>query len=282
MPHLSRLALAAAVGWLYADIGVGLVVQWATNPDASYGVILAAVAGLLIWRRRKSLRAAHASAASTVAGLLLVLTALALFLVGHLAADMFTTRVSGVLLFLGLIWFGNGTHAARASLAPASFLLLAIPLPELLVTTLTGGLQSVAAGTAEGMLTTVGIPVYRDGNVLELPTVTLQVVEACSGLRSVVSLVSVGLLLSWASGGTPPRRLGLVVLAVPIAVAVNSLRLAVIGAAAEHWGDAALRDPWHSLMGWATFGLSLVVLVGVQRLLSPAAQVQPMSEVVRA
>lgn len=282
MPHLSRLALAAAIGWLYADIGVGLVVQWATSPDASYGVILAAVAGLLIWRRRQRLGDVHPSAASTAGGLLLMLAALALFLVGHFAADVFTTRVSGVVLFLGLIWFGNGTDAARASVAPASFLLLAIPLPELLVTTLTGGLQSVAAATAEGLLTTAGIPVYRDGNVLELPTATLQVVEACSGLRSVVSLVSVGLLLSWASGGTVPRRLGLVVLAVPIAVAVNSLRLAATGAAAEQWGGAALRDPWHSLMGWATFGLSLAALLGAQRLLRPASEVHPVSEMVRA
>ena len=165
----------------------------------------------------------------------------------------------------GVTWFLLGTTAARAAVVPLAFLLLSIPLPELVVTTLTGSLQTVAAAGAEALLTRADIPVFRSGNVLELPTATLQVVEACSGLRSVISLATVGILLAWGTDGPAWRRLLLVLLTTPIAVLVNAVRLAASGIAAERWGGIALQDPWHSLAGWLTFVLSLLALWAVHR-----------------
>src|SRR6185436_5927439 len=149
----------------------------------------------------------------------------------------------------GLVWLLAGTQAATAAFAPLVFLLIAIPLPELIVTTLTSSLQTVAARTAETTLFMAGIPVYRDGNILELPSSTLQIVEACSGLRSVVSLASVGVLLAWATPGSMGRRSLMLVATIPIAVLANGFRVAASGAAAEAWGPVMLKDPWHSLAG---------------------------------
>jgi exosortase len=275
------IALAAATAWLYSDVIRGLVVQWATSPDASYGAILAAVALLLLWQRREAIFPHAPAARSPAASGLLFLAGLLLYLAGFVAADVFTTRASFVIVGGGLIWYLYGTVAAVEASTPLLFLLLSIPLPEIVVTTLTGSLQTVAARTAEALLTTTGIPVYRDGNVLELPTSTLQVVEACSGLRSVVSLAAVGVLVAWASNGGAARRMALIVTTIPIAVLVNGVRLAASGAASEQWGSIATREPWHSLAGWLTFVVSLSALWLARRLLFRAPVGARVGEVVR-
>jgi exosortase len=269
MRTVIAFAVACATAWLYGETTKGLVVQWATNPDASYGAILAVVSLTLLWRRRHTFTSGTVRPSSLLT-FLMVLTGLGLYLIGLVSADVFTVRASFVLVAGGLIWFLGGAAAAVAARAPLLFLLLAIPLPELVVTSITGPLQTVAARTAAVLLSIGGIPVYRDGNVLELPTSTLQIVEACSGLRSVVSLASVAVLLAWSSPAGPIRRALLILSAIPIAVLVNSVRLAASGVASEHWGAVATRDPWHSFAGWLTFVVSLGALWLARRLLSLA------------
>lgn len=260
--------LAGSLAWLYADAGRGLLVQWMISPDASYGAILAVVALLVFWQRRHAIFLEHGGSRASIAGIAVAAVGLAAHLAGLFAADLFTTRASFVVVAGGLIWFLGGSRAAAAAWTPLAFLLLAIPLPELVVTTATSSLQAVAARTAELALSAGGIPVYRDGNVLELPTATLQIAEACSGLRSVVSLASVGVLLAWATPGSPMRRTLLVLSTLPIAVVANGLRVAGTGAAAEAWGPAMTKDPWHSLAGWVTFVVSLTALWAVRRALA--------------
>jgi len=260
------VALGGALVWLYADVVRGLVTQWVTSPDASYGALVAAVGVLLIWERRRRI-VSRADGRGALAGVAWLCGGLLVYAVGQLAADVFTTRASLVLVLGGCLAFLFGWRSARLAAAPLGFLLLSLPLPELVVATLTSSLQGLASRLAEVILVTGGIPVYRDGNVLELPSATLQVIEACSGMRSVVSLGSVGLLLAWAADTGWLRRVALVLGTVPIAVLVNAVRLALAGAGAERWGDVATRDPWHSLLGWMTFVVSLLLLWGVRSVL---------------
>jgi exosortase len=255
------------MAWLYADLGRGLVVQWVTSPEASYGLIVAAVALMVLWQRRRRMVPALDDSSASWAGALVAALGLVAYLAGTFAADLFTARASFVVVAGGLIWLLVGSRAAAAAFAPLFFLLIAIPLPELIITTLTGSLQTVAARTAEATLFTAGIPVYRDGNVLELPTATLQIVEACSGLRSVVSLASVGVLIAWATPGSMLKRLALVLATLPIAVLANGFRVAASGAATEAWGPVMLKDPWHSIAGWLTFLVSLAALWAIRQAL---------------
>lgn len=270
--HRTALAIAliGSVVWLYADVGSGLVHQWVTSPDASYGAILATVALTVIWNRRHDIlpRApSRGDVFSASIGALIIGASLAIYLAGLFAADLFTTRASFVLLLGGLTWFLCGGRATTAALTPLVFLLLAIPLPDLVVTALTSSLQTVAARSSEWMLFHSGIAVYRDGNVLELPQTTLQIAEACSGLRSVVSLASVGILLAWATDGPRWRRAVLIAATVPVSVLANGLRVAATGAAAEAWGPAMTRDPWHTLAGWLTFVVSLAAIWSIRAVL---------------
>jgi exosortase len=268
------------LAWLYADIGRGLLVQWAMSPDASYGAILAFIALLILWQRREQIFAGDGRSPSSHVGILIAASGAVLYLAGVFSADLFSTRASFVFIAAGLLWFLHGRAALAAALTPLAFLLLAIPLPELVVTELTSSLQSLAARTAEVTLTAAGIAVYRDGNVLELPGATLQVVEACSGLRSVVSLASIGVLLFWATGGPLIGRAMLLLSTIPIAVVANGLRVAATGAATEVWGLVVLKDPWHSLMGWLTFVVSLSALWAVRWFISQYRSPQPSPQVV--
>jgi exosortase len=262
--------LGAALAWLYAPVAWGLAAQWLTNPDASYGAILAGVSIVLAWRRRAFLiqpttPAQPESTFESACGILLLLGGLALYLGGLFVADLYTTRASFVVVAGGLAWFVSGRRAARVLAAPLMFLLLSIPLPELVVNAITLPLQLAASAIAESLLIAAGVPVFREGNVLEVPSITLQVAEACSGLRSAVSLAGVAALLAWSGGESILRGAAFVLSAVPIAVVTNGLRVAATGAACEFWSREAARGGWHTMTGWVTFTVSLLLLAAVWR-----------------
>ena len=266
-------ALVCGLAWLYADVGGEPRAPVGTSPDASYGAILAAVALVLFWQRRHAIvaRGRTPGARGRRARRPARRCASACWATWQASSPpTFSPRARRSCSWPAA-WSGFSPErsAAAATLAPLLFLLLAIPLPELVVTSLTSSLQTVAARTAEVTLSTAGIPVYRDGNVLMLPATTLQIVEACSGLRSVVSLASIGILLVWATPGSGPRRAILLISTIPLAVVANGLRVAATGAAAEAWGPAMTRDPWHTLAGWLTFVVSLLALWIVRYALLP-------------
>ena len=161
---------------------------------------------------------------SAIPGLLLLLAGLFTYLVGQLGADVFLTRVSLVVVASGALWFACGTACMRVAAAPLLFLLLAVPLPALVANAVTLPMQLTASQIAEHTLTVAGVAVFRDGNVLELPSGSLEVAQACSGLRSAVSLGAIAVLLAWTQP-TWPRRAAIVLASLPIAIVMNGLRI---------------------------------------------------------
>jgi exosortase len=267
---LLSLALAATFGWLYFETGLALVREWLTSADASYGAALVAVAVALAWRRREMFVSSLRPRSPAIIGIAVLGFGLMLFLVGVIGADVFVTRVSSVFVLAGATCFLAGPASTRVMAVPLFFLLLAIPPPTLVVTALTLPLQGVASRIAESTLTLAGVSVLRDGNLLRLPSATLEVAEACSGLRSLISLGALAVLLSWAVDLSWTKRGVMVAAAVPIAVAVNGLRIALTGMACEVWGRAAAADPWHTIAGWLTFIASVLLLLFVRYLLGTA------------
>jgi exosortase len=263
------LALAAGatstLAALYARAMAGLVHEWTSSPDASYGLILVVIAFAIAWQRRRQFARAADAHARSYAGLVVLLIGLAVYLVGLLGADLFLTRMSFVAVLGGALWFLAGARAVRMMAVPLVFLLVAIPLPSLVVNTVTLPLQFVASDIAESALTLASVPVFRDGNVLMLPSTTLEVAEACSGLRSLVSLGAIGAVLAWAGERSTWRRAVLVLLTVPIAIVMNGLRIAATGVACETWGPQLASSGWHTFTGWITFVVSTFVLVQAGR-----------------
>jgi len=176
-------ALALSLAWLYAGTLKGLAIEWLSSADASYGIVLLAVALAVLWRRRTAFARARNARASAWPGLALLLCGLGAYLVGQLGADVFLTRISFVVALTGAIWFVAGGAAVRVLAAPLVFLLMAIPLPALIVNTITLPLQLVASRIGETTLSAAGVAVFRDGNLLELPSTTLEVAEALYSSR---------------------------------------------------------------------------------------------------
>lgn len=257
--------LAALIAVVYAGQLKGLASEWTSSPDASYGAALACVAIVLAWQRRRAFALAVTPNAPASPGLALLVIGIVVYLAGSLGADLFLTRSSLIVVLAGMTWFLAGGSALRVMAAPLVFLSLAIPLPALLVNAVTLPLQLVASRIAESVLATGGIPVYRDGNLLQLPSTLLQVADACSGLRSLVSLGALGVLLAWATQSSIAGRVTIVVASVPIAIAMNGLRIAATGVACEMWGREMASGGWHTFTGWVTFVISLWLLVQSSR-----------------
>jgi len=258
------LILALTIAIVYAGTIAGLAREWTSSPDASYGLVLVAVALAIIWRRRADLARASDMPSSSAEGLPLFVGGLLLYVLGQLGADVFITRVSLVVVIAGAWWFVAGARSVRCVAAPLIFLLMAIPLPTLVVNAVTLPLQLTASRIAEQMLATAGVAVFRDGNLLELPSASLEVAEACSGLRSAVSLGAMSVLLAWTQPSWP-HRAALVLAALPIAIVMNGLRITATALACEAWEAEAATGAWHTLTGWLTFVASVIVLVMLQR-----------------
>jgi exosortase len=267
------LALGALLVWLYGSTLKGLVSEWLSSPDSSYGGILAAIALAVLWKRRLLITAA--TSRGSLVGFVFLTGALCAFLVGRFGADVFVTRVSLVLGLAGLIWSIGGSTPARVSAAPLCLLLIAVPLPALVVNAITLPMQLVASRMAEWMLASAHIPVFRDGNVLELQSTSLEVAEACSGLRSLISLTAIGCLVAWATERRLVRRAVVIAAAVPIALVLNAVRIAATGAACEVWGPQAASGEWHTFAGWITFVVAVGLLTRVQQVLSGIGRPHP-------
>ena len=262
---IAAALVVGAVAWTYGRVVSGLVAEWASSPDASYGLVLAIAAFALLWQRRHTIRHEFAPSPHPTPGLAVLLSGTALFVVGQLGADLFLTRLSVIVVIVGAVWLLAGGRALRTVAAPIGFLAMAVPLPAILVNTITLPMQLVASRVAESTLALAGVPVFRDGNLLVLPSATLQVAEACSGLRSLVSLTAIAILLAWMTDTNALRRAALAAIALPIAIVVNGWRIAATGFACETFGPRAATGAWHEATGWAAFVCSLALLGLAQR-----------------
>lgn len=260
------LALCAAIGLLYAGVLSSLVRQWATDDNYSHGFFVLPLALYFAWERRAALAAAPFEWSRL--GLLLIVGSLVVWLAGLLGSELFLTRVSMIGVIAGTIWFVWGNRHVRILAFPICFLLLMIPLPAIVFNQLAFPLQLIASQVGESTIVAAGIPVLREGNVLHLPARTLEVAEACSGIRSLVSLVMLAVVLGYFTGMGPGGRVALALAAIPIAILANATRVAGTGLAAQWIGPEAAEGFFHSFSGWLMFVVAFVGLLLVQQVLS--------------
>ena len=259
--------LGVAVVAAYWDLAIGLVRQWATDGNYSHGFAIVPLSAYFAWQRRSALLAAPVSPSKW--GLLLVAGGVLLFVMGAAAAELFVARVSLIVLLAGCVLFLCGPKHLRLLRFPLLFLLLMVPLPAVVFNQIALPLQFFASQVGEVTLRAAGVPVLRDGNVLELETVRLEVAEACSGIRSLVSLLAFALALGRFGGASPPRLLLLAASTVPIAVAANAARVAGTGLAAQVWGPLAAQGMFHSASGALVFVVAVTALLSVNTLRCP-------------
>jgi exosortase len=267
-PVVLAAALAVALGWTYWLIIPGLLAQWWNEPEYSHAFLIPIVSGALAWSRRDALRQAHIRPGYW--GLALMAFALVVYITGKVGADLFLQRLSFVLMITGGVLYVAGASVLWTLLFPLGFLLLMIPLPGIIFNSIAFPLQLLAAQLSSVALEAVGVPVFREGNVMHLAAASLDVEEACSGIRSLLSLIALGVLYSHLAFSTWTPRLLLLLLVTPIAIAANVVRVFVAGLLAHHVSVETALGVFHTAGGWSVFLMAAVLLLGASRLMRAA------------
>lgn len=255
---------------LYYRVAIKLVYDWRTLSDYSHGPLVPFFAAFLVWDKRKVLSSTPVK--QTWAGLGLVVFALIVLILGVYGVELFTSRMSFILLLTGLIWTFFGWAMLKALRFPLLVLVLAIPFPAIVFNQITFPLQLLASRIASDILPVLGVPTLHEGNVIELPVMKLEVAEACSGIRSLMSLFTLAVFYGYFLERTTKRRVLLALASIPIAVAANVVRIVGTGLCVQYWDPEKALGFFHEFSGWVIFVISLACLYLVHRamrLISP-------------
>jgi exosortase len=259
IPFWQAAILAALSLWLYGPTIYHLVRQWsATDSDFSHGFFVPLFSAFVLWQEHR--RLSEIIRKPSWSGLVLLAFALCLLIVGQLGAELFLARVSMLVLIAGLVVLFAGWSLFRAVLFPWAFLLLMIPIPTLVFNKITFPLQLLASRIAADVLPLLGVPVLREGNVIHLPSMALNVAEACSGIRSLMSLVCLAIIYGYLMERRIVVRWALALISLPIAVAANSARIVGAGLVVQYWDPEKAQGFYHIFEGWLVFVVCLVLL----------------------
>ena len=276
LPRWQGVALLLLIAWLYASTLARLFLQWvgpSRDPNFEHGIFVPLFALFVLWQNRKKLTAI--ASAPSWAGLPLVALGLLTLVLGVLGAELFFSRVSLLILLAGLIILFQGWTFFRAVLFPWAFLILMIPIPNLILQKVTFPLQLLASKVATGLLELVGVPVLRQGNVIVLASMPLDVAEACSGIRSLLTLVTLAIIYGYLMETRIWVRVVLALSAVPIAVAANSFRIFGTGLLVQYWDPEKAEGFYHALGGWLIFVVALIMLFAVHQAISLVWKTRP-------
>ena len=245
---------------IYSHVLRALVMNWWTDPDYGHGFFVVLFSGYVLWRQRARWMTTEIKPNNW--GLLIMLGAVLLLVVGSLGAELFTTRLSLLMLIAGMVLFLAGWPLLRAVAFPLGFLIFTIPIPVIIYNQITFPLQLLASRLATSWLELVQVPVLRDGNILNMSNYSLEVVEACSGIRSLLTLLSLSVAYTYFAEPRRWARYALIVLIVPIAIVTNAIRIVGAGLLARHFGPAAAEGFLHEFSGWVIFlsALGLILL----------------------
>lgn len=243
---------------LYYGIVIRLAGQWTSDPNYSHGFIVPLFCAWVLWKDRE--RIAKIPAKPNWFGLVIILGGLGLLVLGVLGAENFLSRTSLLFVAAGIAVQFRGWRFFRAILFPWAVLFLAIPIPVLIFNKIAFPLQFFASKLASGLLALFGVPVLREGNVIYLPSLTLDVVEACSGLRSLVSLITLAVFYGYLFERRNLLRVLVILSAIPIAVIANGFRIMGSGMLGEYWNPDKAEGFFHLFSGWLIFVVSLCLL----------------------
>jgi len=251
---------------LYWQVFVSLVMDWYHDDNYSHGFLIVPIAAYFAWERRDRLKAIAAK--PSMLGLVVVLGSIAVLLAGILGSELFLTRISIIGALTGTVLFMLGWRHLRILAFPIGFLLLMIPIPAILFNQIAFPLQLLASRFGESAMSMADVPVLREGNVLILANTTLEVAEACSGIRSLVSLLTLAIVLGYFSDRRLWVRLAVALSSIPVAVVTNGIRVAGTGIAAHRFGAAAAEGFFHEFSGWLVFVAAFALTLAIQRVIA--------------
>jgi exosortase len=259
------LIVVAAIVILYAPNFEKLFSDWSVDENYSHGFFVPIAFFWMLWRQRHELESTKV--APRWWGLLIVVIALLQLAAGTMGAENFVAHSSLLILICGITLFLFGTEMLRLAAFPIAWLLFMIPLPSIIFYSITFPLQLLASKLAVAILDLLRVPNVCEGNVIYLANFTAGVVEACSGIRSLVSMLAFAVLVGYLLNMSVRSRWILALTAVPIALGMNAARIAGTGLAGNYLGARWAEGFFHTFSGWVLFLVSLSLMLGVVRLL---------------
>jgi len=262
-PHIifQVLLVVFSFFFLYAHAIATLISDWSNDPNFSHGFFIVPMALYMVWIKKENLATMNPSPSNH--GLFIIFFGVMIHLAGHTGAELFLMRFSMIITLVGILIFFLGWTFLRALIIPIIFLILMIPIPAIIWNKLAFPLQLLAARLSASLIQFIHIPVFREGNILQLANTSLEVVDACSGLRSLTSLIALTGLFAYIAPLTSLKKWVLFFSAIPIAVAVNVIRLTFTAAMAFWISPDMAHGFLHDVSGMFIFvgALALVYLV---------------------
>jgi len=253
--------LLTVLGIVYWPILVRMVAHWGLDDNYSHGFLVPFIAGYLAYMRRDELMKAEVRPANP--GLALVGFGLAMVLLGWIATELFTMRASFVVVIAGIVLYILGWEIFKILLVPLCYLLLMVPIPAVIYDSAAFPLKLFVTNISVMSMKAIGIVVWREGNILMFPNITLEVADACSGLRSIMSLLALGAAYAFVLHSKTRDRVILILSTLPIAVFTNCLRVIATGVLAQYFGSAAAEGFFHEFAGLFVFGAAVVMFVAL-------------------
>ena len=260
--------LAVILAVLYRGILRDLALQWWDDPNYSHGFLVPLFSAFLIWQQWDRLRAVPVR--GTNLGLVVISAGILELLLGDFGAENFLMRSSLLVIIAGLVLFHLGTAMLREVAFPLGFLIFMVPLPATVFYAITFPLQGFAASQAASILEVLGIPALLDGNVIHLSQLSLGVTEACSGIRSLISLLAGA--SAWAYLAMPRGWLAVVFVAsaIPVTIVANVARVVITGIIGQQWGVQYASGFFHEFAGWGIYLFAFACLFGVHAVIHAA------------
>ena len=260
------------LGVIYSKGIAFMVHKWTVDENYGHGFFVPIISLALVWQRRDRLREVLSNGSWW--GVFLLLIGVGLYFVGELATLYVLVHLSLWIVLIGLVLAAIGAPGAKVIAFPLFFLLTMIPLPDFLYQGLSGRLQLISSVLGVGCLQWVGVTAFRDGNVIDLGPIQLQVVEACSGLRYLFPLATLALICAYLFQDRFWKRAVLFLSSFPIAIFLNGFRIGMTGLLVEFFGKSTAEGFFHDFSGWLLFVVSLVILFGEAACLSRIGQRQ--------
>jgi len=259
------LVLLAALLGLYYPVLVAMAHDWSTNDNYSHGFFIPLISGYMVFAMKDELRNISLRPANW--GLFLLLAGVGQLYIARVGSEYFLQRTSLILVLLGMVVFLLGKAMTRKLVLPIAYLLFMVPLPAIIWNKIAFPMQLFSSAVTEVVVRLIGIPIFREGNVLHLAQTTLEVVDACSGLRSLTTMFALSAALAWFSDSTAWKKWVLFLAAAPIAIFANIVRLSSTAGLASVYGGKVAQGFLHDFSGVFTFVFGLVLLIITSKLL---------------
>lgn len=263
--RLQLLLILPLLVWMYFGIVPDMVKEWSHDENYSHGFLVPIIAGYFLWQRWPELK--DCPVKPDLLGLAVIVGGLFQLLAAWFGTEYFTMRSSLIVLLAGMTLFWFGREVLKGMALPLGYLIFMVPIPYIIYDMAAFPLKLFVTRVSVAFLKLVGVVVMREGNIIMFPTTTLEVADACSGIRSLISLLAIAVAYAFLMKTTTTRRWIIIASAVPIAVATNSLRVIVTGILAQWWGARAAEGFFHEFAGMAVFVLAMVMLVAFGEML---------------